>query len=385
MLDVFLLLSGLLSGIYVFRDVLRDTLKFIKNRFSRSASNNDTPPEFDPDPDDPDPSPKTNKEKVIWSKPEIFNSKFTIYVTRRDDSSTRDELMLSSGQTIYESLKELEREVILNVGGTGTRLEPVGLAGDPDLITIADYWPDEPLIDLPLRKKHAHPSDAVPATRTFGDEMMWRFENLLSATFEHVIVHEPALPPLVDLIAECPQAFDGSARAMAFATGDAPFALARVQGLAALFDEDDVLGKAELSHASAIDRPYLTSDKARRIGQKPSDQFADLMWGAGATDWMDAADLGAKLDRVGQAGDEVFVEFGVDPAWRNRIAPNTIGAMINGNGTGQRMKPALGRAVSGMPWVGTKPLDRADIDDSAILFNQMGHGAPHQQEGRSQV
>ena len=56
---------------------------------------------------------------------------------------------------------------------------------------------------------------------------------------------------------------------------------------------------------------------------------------------MDAANLPAEGCRIFHRFDEILVQFGIDPSWRDGVAADPVAAMVDGNGTGQPVKSGL--------------------------------------------
>jgi hypothetical protein len=64
---------------------------------------------------------------------------------------------------------------------------------------------------------------------------------------------------------------------------------------------------------------------------------------------MDLRNLLLEFSRFRKRSNELGAEVRVDPTRRNGVAPDSLRAMVDGNGTRQRVERRLGRPVGGMP------------------------------------
>jgi hypothetical protein len=68
--------------------------------------------------------------------------------------------------------------------------------------------------------------------------------------------------------------------------------------------------------------------------------------------------------RVGLGFQVRLAQLGGDPSWGDGVAPNVVGAEVDGHGAGHPVNSCLRRAVGRVAGVGAETFDRADVDDA---------------------
>ena len=94
---------------------------------------------------------------------------------------------------------------------------------------------------------------------------------------------------------------------------------------------------------------------------------------------MNSSDLFPESLWIGHRFDKFLIEFGINPARRNGVAANALRARVDRHGPRQGMQPSLGGAVGGVLGVRPESLDRADVNDSALV-SKVGQGVLDQEK-----
>src|SRR4029078_2477643 len=102
------------------------------------------------------------------------------------------------------------------------------------------------------------------------------------------------------------------------------------------------------------------------FGGGPDGEAADVRWTPGPADGMKTLDVGPRRCRIGQMGDVVLHHLGLDPAGADCVAADAVLAEVDGNGAGQGVHGALGRATRCRVRIGEKAIIGADVDDGTF-------------------